>query len=275
MSSTAANNSNKNTTGFIAFFGATGGCTNAALVHALNADFHATALARTPSKLVAMLLEQGIPQTKIDSQLTIIKGDIASVSDIKAVLFHKDQLTSQIISGVGGTPRTQLSLKTPFIFDHPEICATATNNIIQGLKEIYAAFPTTAIYKPSIVVISTTGVSDMRQDVPFGFRTFYHVALAVPHKDKKVMEEIVTLASAPTTASGQIFGGAVVVRPSLLTGDHSVKTGKGWKKIRVGTEEKPKVGYFISRADVGEWVFHETIKTGGQKFFGQKVTLTN
>ncbi|KAG0027129.1 hypothetical protein BGZ83_005318, partial [Gryganskiella cystojenkinii] len=191
-------------------------------------------------------------------------GDIASVSDIKSVLFHRNQLASQIISGVGGTPRTQLSLRTPFIFDHPEICATTTNNTIQALKEIYAEHSSTITHKPSIVVISTTGVSDVRQDVPFGFRTFYHVALAVPHKDKKVMEEIVTSASASasaTTSDEKVFGGAVVIRPSLLTGDHSVKTGKGWKKLRVGMEEKPKVGYFISRADVGEWVFQETIKT--------------
>ncbi|KAG0029760.1 hypothetical protein BGZ83_004851, partial [Gryganskiella cystojenkinii] len=194
-------------------------------------------------------------------------GDIASVSDIKSVLLHKDQLASQIISGVGGTPRTQLSLTEPFIFDHPEICATATNNTVQALKEIYADHPSAANHKPSIVAISTTGVSDVREDVPFGFRTFYHVALAVPHKDKKVMETIVM--------SEQVFGGAIVVRPSLLTGDHSIKTGKGWKNLQVGNEEQPKVGYFISRADVGEWVFQETIKTGGECYFGQKITLTN
>ncbi|KAG0356359.1 hypothetical protein BG005_004692, partial [Podila minutissima] len=63
--------------GFIAFFGATGGCTNAALVHTLNAGIHVRALARTPSKLTEMLLAQGISQTILDTQLTIVKGDIA------------------------------------------------------------------------------------------------------------------------------------------------------------------------------------------------------
>ncbi|KAF9283105.1 hypothetical protein BGZ88_010658, partial [Linnemannia elongata] len=71
-------------TNFIAFFGATGGCTNACLVHTLNAGFHATALARTPSKLTDMLLTQGIAQSIIDTQLTIVKGDIADIHAIKA-----------------------------------------------------------------------------------------------------------------------------------------------------------------------------------------------
>ncbi|KAG0037182.1 hypothetical protein BGZ82_002986, partial [Podila clonocystis] len=69
---------------FISFFGATGGCTNAALVHTLNAGIHVRALARTPSKLNDMLLGQGIAQTIIDTQLTIVKGDIADIPAIKS-----------------------------------------------------------------------------------------------------------------------------------------------------------------------------------------------
>ncbi|KAG0017594.1 hypothetical protein BGZ81_010660, partial [Podila clonocystis] len=84
---------------FIAFFGATGGCTNATLVHTLNAGIHVRALARTPSKLNDMLLAQGISQTIIDTQLTIVKGDIASIPAIKSVLLSQDfTLASQIMS---------------------------------------------------------------------------------------------------------------------------------------------------------------------------------
>ncbi|KAF9103853.1 hypothetical protein BGX29_002847, partial [Mortierella sp. GBA35] len=129
-------------------------------------------------------------------------------------------------------------------------------------------------HKPSITVISTTGVSDVKEDVPFGFRFFYHVVLADPHKDKKVMERLLIENSSTTTTPG-VFTGAVMIRPSLLTGDQNVKGGKGWDKLKVGVEEKPAVGYTVHRADVGQWVFEQIIKTGGEGHLGQKITLTN
>lgn len=263
------------TTSFISFFGATGGCTNACLVHTLNAGIHATALARTPSKLTDMLLAQGVAQSTINSQLTIVKGDISDIPAIKSVLTNNSttlQLASQIISGIGGTPQMQMSLRRPVTIDNPEICATATKNIVQALQEIYEAQPLTAQHRPSITVISTTGVSDVKEDVPFGFQTLYHVVLADPHKDKKEMERLVL----ENSGSGRAFRGAVIVRPSLLMGDQSVKGGQGWEKLKVGHEEKPAVGYTVHRADVGEWIFEKVVKTGdyGESFFGQKVTLT-
>jgi len=257
---------------FIAFFGATGGCTNACLVHTLNAGYHVTALARTPSKLIDMLHAQGVNQTVIDTQLTIVKGDIADLPAIKSVLTNNTygtseiKVASQILSGVGGTPKLNKSFKKPVTIDNPEICAQTTKNIVQALNEIQAS------NKPSITVISTTGVSDVREDVPFGFRFMYHVILADPHKDKKVMERIITENS--STERG-VFKGAIIIRPSLLAGDQDVKTGKGWKKLKVGVEEKPAVGYTVGRQDVGEWIFEQVIKTGGESHFGQRITLTN
>ncbi|KAF9116393.1 hypothetical protein BGW39_002748 [Mortierella sp. 14UC] len=269
-------------TQFIAFFGATGGCTNACLVHTLKSGFSATALARTPSKLTDMLLAQGLAQSVIDLQLTIVKGDIADLAAIKSVLTNNDnntsnsatdsvKIASQIISGIGGTPQMRMSLSKPMTIDNPEICASATKNIIQALQEIYSAHPSTAQHRPSITVISTTGVSDVREDVPFGFRTLYHVVLADPHKDKKEMERLIS-EDASTTA---VFRGAVIIRPSLLKGDHSVTSGKGWQKLKIGVEDKPAVGYTCLRADVGQWICEQIVKTGGESYFGQKVTLTN
>ncbi|KAG0248333.1 hypothetical protein BGZ95_008107 [Linnemannia exigua] len=268
-------------TQFIAFFGATGGCTNACLVHTLKAGFFATALARTPSKLTDMLLAQGLEKSIIDTQLTIVKGDIADLLAIKSVLTNNNtfestaadsvQIASQIISGIGGTPQMRMSLSKPMTIDNPEICATTTKNIIQALQEIYSAHPSTTQHKPSIAVISTTGVSDVREDVPFGFRTFYHVGLAVPHRDKKEMERLVS----ENASSTGVFRGAVIVRPSLLKGDQSVKSGKGWQKLKVGKEDKPAVGFTVHRADVGQWICEQVVKTGGESYFGQKVTLTN
>ncbi|KAF9169853.1 hypothetical protein BGX21_007998 [Mortierella sp. AD011] len=264
---------------FIAFFGATGGCTNACLVHTLNAGFHATALARTPSKLTDMLHTQGISQSTIDTQLTIIKGDIADITAIKNVLFsNKDGNTiiaSQIISGVGGTPQMRWSMKRPVTIDNPEICATTMNNIMNALREIYTEYPSTTQHKPSISIISTTGISDVHEDVPFGFQSLYHVALADPHKDKKEMERLIAENMAEADESMQLFRGFVAVRPSLLVGDQNIKKGKGWEKLKVGQEDKPAVGYTVHRADVGQWIFEQVIKSGGESYFGQRVTLTN
>lgn len=92
----------------------------------------ATALARTPSKLIDMLIAQGVSESIIDNQLTIVKGDIADILTIKFALFSTKTHTiaSQIISGVGGTPQMRMSLFKPMTIDNPEICATTTQNII-------------------------------------------------------------------------------------------------------------------------------------------------
>ncbi|KAF9083551.1 hypothetical protein BGX29_003070 [Mortierella sp. GBA35] len=210
------------TTQFIAFFGATGGCTNICLVHTLIAGYHATALARTPSKLTDMLLAQGISQAIIDAQLTIFKGDIADVHAVKNVLTNNHDTTTvtvQIVSQI-----------MPVTIDNPEICATGTKNIVQALKEIYASHPSTAQHNPP-----DYGISDVKEDVPFGFWFFYHVVLADPHKDKKAMERLL-IENSSTTMTPAMFTGAVMIRPSLLTGDQNVKGGKGWEKLKVGVE---------------------------------------
>ncbi|KAF9325385.1 hypothetical protein BG006_011134, partial [Podila minutissima] len=152
----------------------------------------------------------------------------------------------------------------------PEFCATTTKNIVQVLHDIYAERSSTAAHEPLIVVISTTRVSDVCKDVPFGFQTMYHIALVDPHKDKKEMEKMII---ENTTRVNAVFRGAIA-RPGLSTGDQNVRGCKGWQKLKVRQENKPVIGYTIHRADVGEWIFEETIRTDGQRWFGQRVTLT-
>ncbi|KAG0318748.1 hypothetical protein BGZ99_005474, partial [Dissophora globulifera] len=180
-----------------------------------------------------------------------------------------------IISGVGGTPQMQRSLRRPVTIDNPDVCAITAKNIMQALREIYAEQPSTAQHKPSIAVISTTGVSDVREDVPVGFQFLYHVLLADPHKDKKEMERLVTVNSTDLDASKRVLRGVIVVRPSLLMGDQNVKKGRGWERLKVGQEEKPAIGYTVHRADVGEWIYEQIVKSGGDNRFGQRITLTN
>ncbi|OAQ30462.1 hypothetical protein K457DRAFT_18309 [Linnemannia elongata AG-77] len=287
------------TTRIFAFLGATGGCTNACLAHTLLAGFHASALARTPSKLVQMLLAQGIPQTTIDSQLRIVKGDSGDVSAVKNILLVPSTstaagegeeafgLVSAIVSGIGGVGKLQWSLRRPVTVNDPDLCTNAAKTVVQALREIYETHPSLVASgrkKPSITVISSTGISQGPEDVPFGLRTLYHVILADPHKDKREMENLAlenannnAVLSSTTDAEGKVFGGAIIVRATLMKGDQSIKDGKGWKKLKVGTEDKPAVGYSVRRADVGEWIFEEVVRAEdeGVKWFGQKVTLTN
>jgi hypothetical protein len=266
---------------FIAFFGATGGCTNVCLAHTLNACYNATALARTPSKLIDMLISQGVTQDKIDHQLKIIKGDISDLSAIKNVLLSINDnggsplVASHIISGIGGAPKFQKSIKRPITIDNPTICTTGITNIMQVLREIYHEYPSMTETKPSITVISSTGISSVQEDVPFGFQTLYHVILKRPHEDKKAMEQLVVENMNESNESQRLFRGVICVRPSLLMGDHDIKKGKGYDQIKVGSEDQPAIGYTIHRADVGEWMYENVIKSGGESYFGQKVTLTN
>ncbi|KAG0063168.1 hypothetical protein BGZ89_010100, partial [Linnemannia elongata] len=83
------------------------------------------------------------------------------------------------------------------------------------LSRRFITQPSTALHKPSITAISTTGGSDVKKDVPFAFRILYHVVLPDSHKDKKEMERLVT----ENTGNRGAFHGSVIVRPSLLTGD--------------------------------------------------------
>ncbi|KAG0295228.1 hypothetical protein BGZ98_001471, partial [Dissophora globulifera] len=73
----------------------------------------------------------------------------------------------------------------------------------------------------------------------------------------------------------RVFRGAIAVRPSLLMGDQNVKNGKGWKNLKVGQEDKPAIGYTVHRADVGEWIYEQIVKSGGDNLLGQRITLTN
>ncbi|KAK2758384.1 hypothetical protein FQN54_004234 [Arachnomyces sp. PD_36] len=259
----------------IAFFGATGGCANACLTNTLLAGFNATALARTPSKLTDQLLAQGVNQATIDRQLTIIKGDATDTTAVKDTILPKKDgiLVSTIVSGIGGTGRLQKSFCEPIAFDNPNICNESATAIRAALQEIYKENAEYKSTKPLFAVISTTGIAK-KEDVPFGFRTFYHKGLAIPHEDKRKMEAAL-LSHMSQPEEDRVFRAFISVRPSLLTGDNSIKTGKGWETLRVGTEENPAVGYTIQRADVGQWIFEEVIRRGGDSWFGKMVTLTS
>ncbi|KAG0290117.1 hypothetical protein BGZ98_003588 [Dissophora globulifera] len=169
----------------------------------------------------------------------------------------------------------QWSVKRPVTVDNREICATSAKNIMQALQETYLEYPSTALRKPSIVVISTTGASDTNEDVPFAFRFLYDILLADASKDKKDMERLVMGNTVDSDVAQPVFRGAVALRPSLLVGDQNIKGGKGWQTLKVGLQDSPAVGFTVHRADVGEWIYEQIIKRGDERWFGQLVTLTS
>ncbi|EKV12901.1 NAD(P)-binding domain [Penicillium digitatum] len=293
----------------VAFFGATGGCANACLTYTLLDGYNARALARTPSKLTTMLLSQpGMTPEIISRQLEIIEGDATDVDSILKTLITNSNpqnapngtctLVTSIISGLGGTPaisftkeakcaKTQLRMPAlPHIqLSNPHITEQTTSALLGALAKIastrFDSFEAYRAVAPRVTVISTTGNLPGNKDVPFWFRPMYSVLLPIPHADKLQMERLLEKEIGLGDA-GVLAAGVVVVRPSLLTGEHQVHVheageggeGVGLEKVRVGTTKAPAIGYTISRALVGEWIFKEIVKGGGGKWVGEKVTIT-
>lgn len=263
----------------VLILGATGGCANAALVHTLRASIPCVALARTPSKLVAQLEAQSLTPAQL-ANLTTIQGNALSLSDVKAALLaHPSTLPTTVVTGLGGSPKLQFTLSNPLnitALDDPHVCATAARTLVAALREIYAAQPALRTQKPSVVFVSTTGISRGAEDVPFAMRFLYHQMLAVPHVDKREMEDVLRAEGADSNGEG-VFRAVSGVRPTLLAGAVDVSTGLGWEKLRAGTETAPALGYTIRRADVGEWIFVNLVRNGeGKKQWeGEMVSLTS
>lgn len=234
----------------VAFFGATGGCTNAVLVLALKSEYACSALARTPHKLYDMLLAKGIAQPTIDAYLSVTKGDVKDLSAVKEALQPSGACVNIIVSGIGMVLGKNADSK---------ICQTATRSILSAVDEL--APPK----RPFLVTISTTGISNGPRDVPMLFTPLYHVLLRTPHEDKVVMERLIVEAAAARKVSGY-----TLVRPALLTSGKE----RGMKQIRVGDEGRPAVGYTISRNDVGRWLFNELLEGDTKAWNGKKPSLT-
>lgn len=277
----------------IAFFGATGGCANACLAHTLKAGYKATALARTPSKLITQLHAQGIDDETLDKNLTIVQGDATDVAAAKRVIAPEQNnnnngaFVSTIVSGLGGSPKVQNSLSQPITLDNPHICEMATRTLVSAARELLHQSQEQGREqgKPLLTIISTTGISSGKQDVPLGLRLGgYHYMLSVPHEDKRKMEDLAFSSmdndedddnnNNNNDNDNAPFRGVVAVRPTILTGDQAIGSGIGWQSLRAGTEADPALGYTVSRADVGEWIFEQVVRTGGEKWVNHAVSLT-
>jgi len=265
----------------VAFFGATGGCAANTLALALKAGYTATALARTPSKLRKLLEEiHGVASATIDAQLTLIEGNVKDIAAVKQAFVHSNRIVDTILFGVGSAPKFQPSITSPITLQDKTVCEDGMKTIVAALHSLQSDGVSFGAEKPVVICISTTGLSKTR-DVPLALYAIYHYALSVPHADKKRMEERVIEAAVSQPTSSRVVGDFVVVRPTLLV-DGAMK---GLESVRVGWEapegssavgEKapgPQLGYTVSRADVGNFIFQEVIQ-GGKKWCGKCVTLT-
>ncbi|OAL32194.1 hypothetical protein AYO20_07962 [Fonsecaea nubica] len=275
----------------VAFFGATGGVTNAILVHTLQAGYKASALVRTPQKLRDQLSAQGL-SAEVIANLTIVQGDALDVAAVRRTLLAaaspsspSGHLPSVVVTGLGGSPKLHFDWRHPFQIaqlDNPTICATAARTLLAAVHQISAEkgnATTTAIdaaSKPLLTFISTTGISRGPEDVPSPIRFLYHQMLALPHADKRNMED---LFRADAASADPAFRALVGVRPTLLAGCTDYRDGAGLDKIRSGTEAEPALGYIIKRVDVGRWVYEnvvdEALRGNKGRWEGEMVSLTS
>ncbi|RAK95974.1 NAD(P)-dependent oxidoreductase [Aspergillus ibericus CBS 121593] len=245
----------------VAFFGATGGCVKACLVLALQAGYHCTALARTPSKLQDLLLKNKVSESTIVNYLTITEGNVTDLNAVQQTLNANGRPVDLIISGIGGKPRFDRGFKPTL--DNPTVCQDATRTILAAAQSCPR--------KPRLVVISTTGLSNKR-DVPVMMMPLYHWLLKVPHEDKQVMENQI-VAEVQKPVAERAIDNYLIIRPSFLVdGD-----GDGLAKLKIGSDTKPAIGYAICRCDVGLWIFEHAIRKAWESdspYWGQMVSLT-
>jgi hypothetical protein len=193
-----------------------------------------------------MLKEANVASDRIASNLTIVQGDITDIAAVRRTLERINGGCADVImSGIGPSP--EFSNFLSMIVGGMTLCGDAAETILAALDQIKPVDP------PIFIAISTTGTSKISRDVPLAFLPMYHLALKVPHTDKRKMEDVIRTAG----EGGQVK--PVIIRPSLLTSGMSM----GLENVREGweteNESHPAIGYTIARKDVGLWIFEKLI----------------
>lgn len=227
-------------------------------------------MARSRSRLIDSLVQRGLSESTIRDHLSVTEGMVTDIDAVSKTILpggNGTPMADIIISGIGGKMLFDNPLKPTL--DNPTICQDAIRTILAAARQ--AAPPSESNKKPTLIVLSTTGISDKR-DLPFAMMPLYHWMLKVPHEDKKVMETLIRDEMA-TAVEKRGIGEYIIVRPSLLTDGE----GDGLGKVKVGVEEDPAVGYAIAREDVGRWVFERLVRgewKGGGSGSGRVVSIT-
>ncbi|KAI3401845.1 hypothetical protein diail_8223 [Diaporthe ilicicola] len=242
----------------ILFLGSTGGCGFSALRRSIAAGYSCVALCRTPSRLTDKLPEsqRNAPNLRIE------QGNVVDRNTLARLLVRQDRpgtLVDAVVFTIGGS----------FSFsgmsnDQLHVCEGGMKALVGALQDVRSKGG--AIGQPTIVAVSTTGMSAHGRDYPMSLWPIYGIMLNQPHKDKTAMEALLF-------GSGEAF---TVVRPSLLTNG-----AEGQKPVRVGVEdpkarklESKEIGYTISREDVGKWIFDSVLSGDAARWKDKVVSVT-
>lgn len=190
----------------IAVFGATGGTGRQVVEQALAAGHQVTALARNPAKL-----------TLTNANLTVVTGNVLDAANVEETLQGADA----VVVSLGNTE------------PNPDYIVSL------GTQVIVAAMQRLGMPR-RIVVVSSLGVGDSIDQVPFAFRLLMKSVLRKPMEDKERQEALVKASDLDWT----------IVRPGGLT------NGPATGRYQAGVGLKISAGQ-VSRCDVAAFVLKQ------------------
>ena len=192
----------------VALFGATGGTGSQFLQQALAAGHEVRALARDPEKLPG------------DSPaLSIVAGDVREATAVAKTIAGTDAVVSALGTRQGDDP----------------IEAVSTRHILDAMK-------THSVDR--LIVVTSLGVGDSEDQVPFFFKMLMKTALRKVMAAKNEQEAMIKDSRLAWT----------IIRPGGLT------DGELTKAFSAGTDKSITAGQ-VSRADVAYFMLHE-LETG-------------
>ena len=188
----------------LAVFGATGGVGRQIVEQALAAGHSVAALARDAGKLPIQ-----------HDRLAVVAGNVLDRGAVERTLAGADA----VFVSLGNTP------------DNPEMIVS------QGTAVIIAAMQAGGV--PRLIVISSLGVGDSKDQVPFFFKALIATALRHAFQDKEAQEKLVRASSLDWT----------IIRPGGLT------DGPATGSYRAGLERS--IGGQVARADVAAFALSQ------------------
>lgn len=203
----------------LAIFGATGGTGRQLVEQALAAGHAVTALVRDPAKL-----------TLQNPNLKVIEGNALQPADVAKSIAG----AAAVIVSLGNTS------------NNPEL------SVSNGTQQIVQAMQTQGVRR--LIVVSSLGVGDSKNQVPFLFKLIMWTFLRKAIRDKEAQEKIVR-------ASGLDW---TIVRPGGLT--DGARTGQ----YKFGTDSAIRAGQ-VARADVAEFVLKQL---ADRTFVGKTPAIT-
>ncbi|KAM7200314.1 hypothetical protein V8F33_004032 [Rhypophila sp. PSN 637] len=242
----------------IFFLGATGGVALSVLRRSLAAGHTCVTLCRTPSKLQGLLDEA---ETK-SANLTTEQGNALNVDDIVRCLNARGPVDT-IVSSIGGYMQYSKMEN-----DDPHVCENGMKALLQALSQ-YRTEKNKHDFSPRLLVVSTTGVSDVVRRIPVLLIPLYATLIKSPAKDKAAMEKLLIKSDEKAWT---------IVRPSIFTDGPEAAPGtvtEGIEDPVAGVDIVPFVaGYTISRLDVGKWIFENLVQKEEEKYVKKAVMIS-